>query len=69
MEYVWNGGSICNTEFQQLLGLKSIEVGKILHQMVEKWLLNKKDKNLWITYTLLRESITVHTVILGIKEI
>ena len=69
MEYVWNGGSISNTEFQQLLGLKSIEVGKILHQMVEKWLLNKKDKNLWITYPLLRESTTVHTVILGIKEI
>lgn len=52
---VWNGDSISNTELQQLLGLNSIEVGKILHQMVDKQLLNKENTNRWTTYTLLKE--------------
>ena len=52
LAYVWNGDSISNTELQQLLGLNSIEVGKILHQMVDKQLLNKENKNRWTTYTL-----------------
>ena len=55
LAYVWNGDSINNTELQQLLGLNSIEVGKILHQMVDKQLLNKENKNRWTTYTLRKE--------------
>ena len=55
LAYVWNGDSISNTELQQLLGLNSIEVGKILHQMVDKQLLNKENKNRWTTYTLLKD--------------
>ena len=55
LAYVWNGDSISNTELQQLLGLNSIEVGKILHQMVVKQLLNKENKNRWTTYTLLKD--------------
>ena len=55
LAYVWNGDSISNTELQQLLGLNSIEVGKILHQMVTKQLLNKENKNRWTTYTLLKD--------------
>ena len=52
LAYVWNGDSISNTELQQLLGLNSIEVGKILHQMVDKQLMNKENKNRWTTYAL-----------------
>ena len=55
LAYVWNGDSISNTELQQLLGLNSIEVGKILHQMVAKQLLNKENNNRWTTYTLLKD--------------
>ena len=55
LAYVWNGDSISNTELQQLLGLNSIEVGKILHQMVDRQLLNKENKNRWTTYTLLKD--------------
>lgn len=55
LAYVWNGDCISNTELQQLLGLNSIEVGKILHQMVAKQLLNKENKNRWTTYTLLKD--------------
>lgn len=61
LAYVWNGDSISNTELQQLLGLNSIEVGKILHQMVTKQLLNKENKNRWTTYTLLKDGITDST--------
>lgn len=61
LAYVWNGDSICNTELQQLLGLNSIEVGKILHQMVTKQLLNKENKNRWTTYTLLKDGNTNST--------
>lgn len=61
LAYVWNGDSISNTELQQLLGLNSIEVGKILHQMVAKQLLNKENKNRWTTYTLLKDGITDST--------
>ena len=57
MAYLWNGESISNAELQQLLGMNSIEVGKILHQMVEKQLLNKENKNRWTTYTLLKEDV------------
>lgn len=55
MAYVWNGDSISNAELQQLLGLNSIEVGEILHQMLQKQLLNKENKNRWTTYTLHKE--------------
>ena len=61
LAYVWNGDSISNTELQQLLGLNSIEVGKILHQMVAKQLLNKENKNRWTTYTLLKNRNTDST--------
>ena len=61
LAYVWNGDSISNTELQQLLGLNSIEVGKILHQMVAKQLLNKENKNRWTTYTLLKDGNTDST--------
>lgn len=61
LAYVWNGDSISNTELQQLLGLNSIEVGKILHQMVTKQLLNKENKNRWTTYTLLKDGNTNYT--------
>ena len=61
LAYVWNGDSISNTELQQLLGLNSIEVGKILHQMVTKQLLNKENKNRWTTYTLLKDGNTDST--------
>ena len=53
--YVWNGDSISNIELQQLLGLNSIEAGKLLHTMVEKGLLNQNNKNRWTTYTILKE--------------
>lgn len=53
--YVWNGGSISNVELQQLLGLNSIEVGRLLHQMVEKELLDRSSKNRWTTYTVRKE--------------
>lgn len=59
LAYVWNGDSISNTELQQLLGLNSIEVGKILHQMVAKQLLNKENKNRWTTYTLLKMAMLI----------
>ena len=36
LAYVWYGESVSNIELQQMLGLNSIEVGKILHNMVEK---------------------------------
>ena len=42
------GGSI-------LLGLNSIEAGKLLHLMVEKGLLNQNNKNRWTTYTILKK--------------
>ena len=42
------GGSI-------LLGLNSIEVGKLLHLMVEKGLLNQNNKNRRTTYTILKK--------------
>ena len=61
MAYVWNGESISNTELQQLLGINSIEAGKILHQMVDKQLLNKENKSRWTTYTLLKEDNTNST--------
>lgn len=35
LAYAWNGDSIGNIELQQLLGLNSIEAGKILHIMVD----------------------------------
>ena len=53
--YVWNGDSISNVELQQLLGLNSIEVGRLLHQMVEKELLDRSSKNRWTTYAVRKE--------------
>ena len=47
LAYVWNGDSISNTELQQLLGLNSIEIGKILHQLVAGQQQNKENKNRW----------------------
>ena len=55
--YVWNGESVSNAELQQLLGLNSIEVGKILHGMVEKQLLNQENKKRWTTYTICKERV------------
>ena len=39
----------------QLLGLNSIEVGKLLHQLVEKHLLNQENKSRWTTYTIQKD--------------
>lgn len=53
---VWNVDSINNTELQQMLGMNSLEVGKLLHQMVVKQLLSQDNKNRWTTYSILRSS-------------
>lgn len=52
MAYVWNGDSVSNMELQQMLGMNSLEIGKLLHNMVEKKLLNQESKNRWTTYTI-----------------
>ena len=52
LAYVWNGDRLSNTELQQLLGINSIEAGKLLHQMVEKQLICFESKNRWSTYFL-----------------
>ena len=57
LAYVWNGDSISNIELQQLLGLNSIEAGKLLHQMVKKGLMNQNNKNRWTTYTVYKEQV------------
>lgn len=57
LAYVWNGDSISNIELQQLLGLNSIEAGKLLHQMVKKGLMNQNNKNRWTTYTIHKEQV------------
>lgn len=54
--YVWNGDCVNNVELQQMFGLNSIEVGKLLHQMVEKQMLNQENKKRWTTYTIRREN-------------
>lgn len=55
LAYVWNGDSVNNIVLQQVLGLNSIEVGKLLHQLVEKHLLNQENKRRWTTYTILKD--------------
>lgn len=57
LAYVWNGDSISNIELQQLLGLNSIEAGKLLHQMVKKGLMNQNNKNRWTIYTIHKEQV------------
>ena len=57
LAYVWNGDSINNIELQQLLGLNSIEAGKLLHQMLKKGLMNQNNKNRWTTYTIHKEQV------------
>ena len=57
LAYVWNGDSINNIELQQLLGLNSIEAGKLLHQMVKKGLMNQNNKNRWTTYAIHKEQV------------
>ena len=42
MAYVWNGDSVSNMELQQMLGMNSLEIGKLLHNMVDKNLLNQE---------------------------
>ena len=54
--YLWNGDSVSNEELQQILGLNPIEVGKILHKMVDKHLLNQDSKNRWTTYSICKET-------------
>ena len=56
LAYVWYGESVSNIELQQMLGLNSIEVGKILHNMVEKQLLKRENKNRWTTYSVIKKS-------------
>lgn len=56
LAYVWCGESVSNIELQQMLGLNSIEVGKILHNMVEKQLLKRENKNRWTTYSAIKKS-------------
>ena len=55
MAYVWNGDSVSNMELQQMLGMNSLEIGKLLHNMVDKNLLNQESKNRWTTYTINKE--------------
>ena len=52
MAYVWKGDSVSNMELQQMLGMNSLEIGKLLHSMVDKNLLNQESKNRWTTYTI-----------------
>ena len=56
LAYVWYGESVSNIELQQMLGLNSIEVGKILHNMVEKQLLKRENKNRWTAYSVIKKS-------------
>ena len=56
LAYVWYGECVSNIELQQMLGLNSIEVGKILHNMVEKQLLKRENKNRWTTYSVIKKS-------------
>ena len=56
LAYVWYGECVSNIELQQMLGLNSIEVGKILHNMVEKQLLKRENKNRWTTYSVIKNS-------------
>ena len=56
LAYVWYGESVSNIELQQMLWLNSIEVGKILHNMVEKQLLKRENKNRWTTYSVIKKS-------------
>lgn len=39
-----------------MLGLNSIEVGKLLHQMVEKQMLIQENKKRWTAYTIRRDN-------------
>ena len=55
MAYVWNGDSVSNMELQQMLGMNSLEIGKLLHNMVDKNLLNQESKNRWTTYNIHKE--------------
>ena len=55
MAYVWNGDSVSNMELQQMLGMNSLEIGKLLHNMVDKNLLNQESKNRWTTYNINKE--------------
>ena len=55
MAYVWNGDSVSNMELQQMLGMNSLEIGKLLHNMVDKNLLNQENKNRWTTYNINKE--------------
>ncbi len=52
--YVWNGDSVSNMELQQILGMNSLEIGKLLHNMVDKHLLHQESKNRWTTYTIIK---------------
>ena len=52
MAYVWKGDSVSKMELQQMLGMNSLEIGKLLHNMVDKNLLNQESKNRWTTYTI-----------------
>ena len=56
LAYVWYGESVSNIELQQMLGLNSIEVGKILHNMVEKQLLKRENKNRRTTSSVIKKS-------------
>ena len=56
LAYVWYGECVSNIELQQMLGLNSIEVGKILHNMVEKQLLKRENKNRWTAYSVIKKS-------------
>ena len=38
-----------------MLGMNSLEIGKLLHNMVDKNLLNQESKNRWTTYTINKE--------------
>ena len=55
LAYVWNGDSVSNVELQQMLGLNSLVIGKLLHQMVDKQFLVQENKSRWATYSIQRD--------------
>ena len=57
LAYVWHGNSIRNVELQQMLGINALEVGKLLHNLVERKMLSLDSKNRWSTYTLYRSEV------------
>lgn len=52
MAVVWNGDQVSNVELQQLLEQNPLEVGQLLHSLVDKQLLETENKGRWTIYHL-----------------